>query len=71
MSALEGVQVLWEPTVNQGLVRFPEPRGADHDGWTERTTARVVALCEAFFGATTLAREADHAGKRLQLADDG
>ena len=53
MGALDGVEVLWEPTINQGLVRFLDPTGADHDGWTEQVIARAVSSGEAFFGATT------------------
>jgi aromatic-L-amino-acid decarboxylase len=54
---LPGAQVVWEPTINQGLVRFLDPRpGAteqDHDRWTDETTASIVATGEAFFGSTT------------------
>lgn len=53
IGALDGAEVLWEPAINQGLVRFLDPNGADHDGWTEKVIARVVASGEAFFGATT------------------
>ena len=54
---MPGAQVVWEPTVNQGLVRFLDPRpGAteqDHDRRTDETIARIVATGEAFFGGTT------------------
>jgi glutamate/tyrosine decarboxylase-like PLP-dependent enzyme len=53
MGALAGVEVLWEPTINQGLVRFRDPEGVDDDGWTERVIERIVGSGEAFFGATT------------------
>ena len=53
MGSLAGVEVLWTPAINQGLVRFRDPQGVDHDGWTERVIARVVRDGEAFFGATT------------------
>ena len=53
MGALQGVEVLWEPTINQGLVRFLDPQGVDHDGWTDEVIARIVSSGEAFFGATT------------------
>jgi glutamate/tyrosine decarboxylase-like PLP-dependent enzyme len=53
VGTLDGAEVLWEPTINQGLVRFLDPHGADHDGRTERVIAQVVASGEAFFGATT------------------
>jgi glutamate/tyrosine decarboxylase-like PLP-dependent enzyme len=56
MAALPGVEVLWEPCINQGLVRFPDPRAAtpaDHDRFTEHVIAEVANSGEAFFGATT------------------
>ena len=56
MGALPGVEVLWVPTINQGLVRFRNPHGTkaeDHDRWTEQVIAAVVASGEAFFGPTT------------------
>jgi glutamate/tyrosine decarboxylase-like PLP-dependent enzyme len=53
MGALPGVEVLWEPRINQGLVRFSDPQGVDDDAWTEQVIARVVSSGEAFFGATT------------------
>jgi glutamate/tyrosine decarboxylase-like PLP-dependent enzyme len=53
MGALPGVDVLWEPVINQGLVRFRDPKGIDHDAFTERVIARIVASGEAFFGPTT------------------
>jgi len=55
--ALSGVEVLHVPHINQGLLRFPDPRpGAtaeDHDRHTEAVTARVVASGEAMFACTT------------------
>jgi hypothetical protein len=53
LGALAGVEVLWEPTINQGLVRFQDPEGVDDDVWTERVIERVARSGEAFFGATT------------------
>ena len=54
---LAGAELLWEPTMNQGLVRFldPSPRATeqDHDRRTEEVMAAVVASGEAFFGGTT------------------
>jgi glutamate/tyrosine decarboxylase-like PLP-dependent enzyme len=53
---LEGVDILWQPTLNQGLVRFlaggTDPGAADHDARTEDVIARVVESGQAFFGAT-------------------
>ena len=54
---LPGAEVLWEPVVNQGLVRFLDPsRHAteeDHDRYTDRVIARINGTGEAFFGGTT------------------
>ena len=54
---LPGAQVIWEPTINQGLVRFLDPSSGakqeDHDRRTDETIARIVATGEAFFGGTT------------------
>jgi glutamate/tyrosine decarboxylase-like PLP-dependent enzyme len=58
---LPGAQMLWEPTINQGLVRFLDPRpgatGEDHDRRTDETISRIVATGEAFFGGTTWRRK--------------
>ena len=45
--------MLWEPTLNQGLVRFLDPDGGNHDARTERVIAAIVADGEAFFTGTT------------------
>ena len=49
--------MLWEPAINQGLVRFLDSRpGAtdhDHDSYTEEVIAKILETGEAFFGATT------------------
>jgi len=54
---LPGAEVVWEPTLNQGLVRFLDPRpGAtdkDHDHTTEEVIAAILKSGEAFFGGTT------------------
>ncbi|MBV8428203.1 MAG: hypothetical protein JOZ88_13265 [Hyphomicrobiales bacterium] len=54
---LPGAEMVWEPTINQGLVRFLDPRPgateADHDLRTDETIARITATGEAFFGGTT------------------
>jgi glutamate/tyrosine decarboxylase-like PLP-dependent enzyme len=56
MGAVPGVEVLSLPALNQGLVRFPDPRpGAselDHDRHTDEVIARIVSSGEAFFGGT-------------------
>jgi glutamate/tyrosine decarboxylase-like PLP-dependent enzyme len=54
---LQGAEVLWEPTINQGLVRFPDPRPSatdvDHDRHTDAVIAAILKTGEAFFGGTT------------------
>jgi glutamate/tyrosine decarboxylase-like PLP-dependent enzyme len=54
---LPRVEVLWSPMINQGLVRFLSPRGnasePDHDAYTDRVIAAMVADGGAFFGGTT------------------
>jgi glutamate/tyrosine decarboxylase-like PLP-dependent enzyme len=57
MGRLPGAEVVSEPVINQGLVRFLDPKpGAsdtDHDRRTEQVMARILASGEAFFGGTT------------------
>jgi glutamate/tyrosine decarboxylase-like PLP-dependent enzyme len=57
IGALDGAQLMWEPTLNQGLVRFPDPSpGAtepDHDAHTDRIIAAIVKTGRAFVGGTT------------------
>jgi glutamate/tyrosine decarboxylase-like PLP-dependent enzyme len=54
---LKGAQVLWEPVINQGLVRFLDPSPSateeDHDRRTDKIIAAINATGEAFFGGTT------------------
>lgn len=54
---LKGTQVLWRPTLNQGLVRFidgaSDALDAAHDARTEAVIARIVRSGEAFFSSTT------------------
>jgi glutamate/tyrosine decarboxylase-like PLP-dependent enzyme len=57
IGALSGAELIWEPRINQGLVRFldskPGATEKDHDKQTEEVIRRIVASGEAFFGATT------------------
>lgn len=57
IGALPGAELLWEPIINQGLVRFPaEGAGAtsaDHDQRTDAVIAAVTAAGEAFFSGTS------------------
>jgi len=53
---LDAAEVLWQPRINQGLVRFLDPRpGAreeDHDRFTDIVIQRVLESGEAFFMGT-------------------
>ena len=57
LGRLPGVEVLWTPIINQGLVRFLDPTvGAtdqDHDRYTDRIIQRVLTNERAFFMGTT------------------
>jgi glutamate/tyrosine decarboxylase-like PLP-dependent enzyme len=57
IGALDGAEVVWEPSLNQGLVRFldrrPGASEADHDGRTDAVIAAINATGEAFFSGTT------------------
>jgi hypothetical protein len=49
--------MLWEPTINQGLLRFLDPAPAateaDHDRFTDAVTGAVLASGEALFSNST------------------
>ncbi len=57
IGALPGAETLWVSELNQGLVRFLDPRSgateADHDRHTDRVIAAINATGEAFFSGTT------------------
>lgn len=57
IGALPGAEVVWEPRINQGLVRFRDAGAgaseADHDRRTDDVIGKIVATGEAFFGGTT------------------
>jgi len=57
IGSLPGAEVLWEPVINQGLVRFLDTRplapDKDHDRKTDEVIAAIVTTGEAFFGGTT------------------
>jgi glutamate/tyrosine decarboxylase-like PLP-dependent enzyme len=57
IGSLEGAEIVWEPQINQGLVRFLDPRGGasatDNDAFTDRIMADILASGEAFFTGTT------------------
>ncbi len=46
IGALPGAEVLWEPTINQGLLRFGD------DANTDLVISKIVASGEAYFGGT-------------------
>lgn len=52
-----GVEVLWEPNLNQGLIRFLDlsanAKQADHDARTNAMIERINSSGEAFFSPTT------------------
>ena len=54
---LEGAEMLWEPAINQGLVRFldrsPGATEEDHDKRTDEVIAAILKTGEAFFQGTT------------------
>jgi glutamate/tyrosine decarboxylase-like PLP-dependent enzyme len=57
LAQIPGVEVVWRPRINQGMVRFldPSPNAteADHDRFTDRIVQGILANGEAFFMATT------------------
>ena len=54
---LPGVEILWKPQLNQGLIRFKSSKksatNADHDFETDQVIAAINATGEAFFSGTT------------------
>jgi glutamate/tyrosine decarboxylase-like PLP-dependent enzyme len=48
IGALPGAAIVWEPTINQGLVRFH-----DDDASTDAVIAAILRDGESFFGGTT------------------
>jgi glutamate/tyrosine decarboxylase-like PLP-dependent enzyme len=61
IGSLEGAEVVWEPQINQGLVRFlapgkdrrPNASVTDNDAFTDHVMEEVLASGEAFFTGTT------------------
>jgi glutamate/tyrosine decarboxylase-like PLP-dependent enzyme len=57
IGSLEGAEVVWEPQINQGLVRFRQVNkvasAAENDAFTDRIMAEILAAGEAFFTGTT------------------
>jgi glutamate/tyrosine decarboxylase-like PLP-dependent enzyme len=56
IAALPGAELVWLPTINQGLVRFPHPMACatqeQHDAHTDAVIARINSTGEALFGGT-------------------
>jgi aromatic-L-amino-acid decarboxylase len=50
---LPGAEVVSAPRINQALIRFFDPLGADHDGHTDRVIAKVNESGEAYFSGTS------------------
>ena len=57
IGGLKGAEALWVSELNQGLVRFLDPRAGasaeDHDRHTDRVIGAINATGEAFFSGTT------------------
>jgi glutamate/tyrosine decarboxylase-like PLP-dependent enzyme len=57
IGALPGAELVFEPRLNQGLVRFldrrPGARERDHDRRTDEVMARILETGEAFFSGST------------------
>ena len=52
LAALPGVELLWRPQINQGLVRFTADDG-NHDRRTDMIVGAIQGAGSAWFGATT------------------
>ncbi|HEX2804639.1 MAG TPA: pyridoxal-dependent decarboxylase [Kineosporiaceae bacterium] len=52
LGALPGAELLADPVVNQGLIRFLDPLEIDHDAWTDHVIGRIQAEGTAWFGGT-------------------
>ncbi|MCY3598405.1 MAG: pyridoxal-dependent decarboxylase [Gemmatimonadetes bacterium] len=52
IGSLPGAEVLSPAVINQALVRFRDPAGSDHDGFTDRVIAAIQAEGTAWFGGT-------------------
>ena len=53
IGGLRGAEALWTPVLNQGLVRFLDAAGVDHDRRTDEVIAAIQASGEAYFGGVT------------------
>jgi glutamate/tyrosine decarboxylase-like PLP-dependent enzyme len=57
IGSLPNAEILWTQQINQGLLRFLHPgkhaTDQDHDAFTDRIMADILASGEAFFTGTT------------------
>ena len=57
IGALDGAEMMYEPQINQGLVRFLSPvahaTDIEHNSHTDYVISKIQATGEAFFGGTT------------------
>lgn len=53
IATLPGAELVCEPRINQGLVRFLDPLATDHHRYTKTVIRKIVLTGEAFFGPTT------------------
>jgi glutamate/tyrosine decarboxylase-like PLP-dependent enzyme len=57
IGSLPGAEIVWTPQINQGLVRFLSPlheaTQLDHDAFTDRIMAKILASGQGFFTGTT------------------
>jgi len=57
IGALSGAEIVWKPQINQGLVRFLDPRETateeDHDRFTDAVMTAILSTGDAFFTGTT------------------
>ena len=74
IGGLHGAEAVWEPVINQGLVRFRDERrratDADHDSHTDRVIEQILAEGDAFFAESPSAAGAA-CGSQSRTADDG
>ena len=71
MGALPGAEMVWEPIINQGLVRFLDPAGRDDRRFYGADYGGDSGDRRGVFLRDDLARASGDAGECLQLADVG
>jgi glutamate/tyrosine decarboxylase-like PLP-dependent enzyme len=54
LGELEGVEVLSNPTINQGVVAFRDPSGAVSDEWNDAVIAEIAKEGTSFFSGTAI-----------------